>query len=639
MPAILPVKKMPAHDGFLPAHHSGMARAACRRVAALVCFAALSAASATAQTASAAPAGPTKPAAPVIRTNANLVLVDVVVTDRDKPVEGLGEAQFHVFENGKEQRITNFEEHRADDALRSGEPPKLPADVYSNYPRFAITSAANVLLLDALNTPLPDQMNVRRQMLGYVKHIRSGTRIAVFTLASRLRMIEGFTTDAAALEAAMARGKGGPEQPVLLQSPQDQDDLNETATLMSSLDGGAMQQFVADSESYQTDQRVALTLDALAQLGRYLATIPGRKNLIWFSGSFPLQIDANAALNPTSGSSPLDPFSPMRNYSEQVKQTDSLLATARVAVYPVDARGLMNLASVDASRGFNSPIMAPPSVSRHGGSSATASGPGMSAAQKADAQFLQRTANELQTMNQIAEETGGKAFGNSNGLNDAIARAIANGSSYYTLGYIPDRLNRDGLFHSIRVQVDGPKRDLAYRRGYYAVDPLKAGPEAAGQVSPIVAALERGAPPLSQIVFEARILPADDPAAKAVKVETGAAGEEAHDLKPPIRRYLVDFAVDPHGITWKAAPGGDARGEIEVSMVAWDGDGKRLNHTDKGFGVNLDPAQSAQVLKSGLPVHQEIDLPAGEVWLRVAVHDLTSGRIGSMEIPLQTDAK
>jgi VWFA-related protein len=626
-----------------------------RSLLASLCVAGVTAVFSAGQSSPAAPSGqaaptqtpsPAAPAAtPVIRTQANLVLVDVVVTDQNKPVQGLTAARFHILENGKDQHISTFEEHRAADSQQVGQAPALPPGVYSNYPQFAIASAANVLLLDALNTPISDQAYVRQQMLAYLKRIPPGTRIAVFTLASRLRMIEGFTTDAGAIQAAISQGKGSPQQSALLESPQEQDEMNDTATSMSGVDGGALQQFVSDMQSFQTDIRVRMTLDALAQLGRYLGAVPGRKNLIWFSGSFPLQIDPDASQSPTSGSSPLDPFSPMRNYSDEVKQTDSLLSAARVAVYPVDARGLMSLPSTDASRAFNTsqsmPSMssaAPPS--RHGGRSGSTGGSagapsGQTPAQKADAAFFASTINEHQTMNQIAQETGGQAFYDDNGIKEAVALAIANGSNYYTVGYVPDARNFDGAFRSIRLQVDGAKYELAYRRGYYAVDPAKPSAENPGLTSPIVAAIQRGAPPLSQIVFEARVLDAADPAAKERQVAAGPAGELAQGLKPPVRRYFVDISADPRKLTWSALAGNGAHGEIEITMVAWDPDGKRVNFTDRGLGVNLTAEQSAQIVRSGLPLHEEIDLPAGDVYLRIAVRDIASGRIGSMEIPLR----
>jgi VWFA-related protein len=566
--------------------------------------------------------------AKIIRANANLVLVDVVVTADGQPVDGLAKQRFHVFEDGREQTITSFEEHRASDAPVVAPAPALPPHVYSNDPQFDLSSAANVLLLDALNTPLTDQQYVRRQMIVYLKGIAPGTRIAVFTLASQLRMIAGFATDAGTIEAAI-RGSRAARQSPLLETPEEKEQDSDVASSMSPFDGGAMQQFLADKESFQMDLRVRTTLDALGELGRYLNGIPGRKNLIWFSGSFPLQIAPNPALDPTSASSPMNLFSPEREYSEQIQQTDALLTAARVAMYPVDARGLMNLVSVDTSQSFaGSPF---PSAGE--GQRRTEMGP-TSRVQQKNNRFLQTETDEHQTMQQMAVETGGEAFYNTNGLKEAVAEAIRNGSNYYTLGYVPQDANWDGSFRRIEVRVDGGKYELSYRRGYYADNPLKPGPETPGVASPIVAALERGAPPLSVIRFEVRVLAANDPEAKAVKPQPGPAGVLAAQLKPPVLRYLVDLSVDPHGMEWSALPGNVAHAEIEVAMVAWDADGRRVNYTDHAFAINLNPQQSALVLRSGLPAHQEIDLPAGEMYLRIAVHDLRNGRIGSLEVPL-----
>ncbi|MFY9745101.1 MAG: VWA domain-containing protein [Acidobacteriaceae bacterium] len=590
----------------------------------LLCAAAAATWLCAAQAGHGAPAPPAQTA--TIRASANLVLVDVVVAERGKAVEALPRAHFHILEDGKEQTLTVFDEHRANAEPERSRSPELPPHVYSNYPRFAVTSAANVLLLDALNTPLGDQQNVRRQMVEYLKKIPAGTRLAVFTLASRLRMIEGFTTDVAAIEAAITQGKGGAQESPLLETAQEQDEMSAMGEAMSSVDGGALQQFLADTQSFQTDLRVRMTLDAMEEMGRYLATIPGRKNLIWFSGSFPLEIEPDPTLS--------DEFSGMREYSDEVEETDSLLTAARVAVYPVDARGLMGIASVDSSRSFSGMQgIASPSVGRGGGVNPNPPGNAIQRVQRADATQLQQTTHEHETMNQIAEETGGKPFYNTNGLAQAVEEAIENGSNYYTVGYVPAANGWDGKFRRIEMRVDGGKYELEYRRGYYAEDPLKPGPATPGATSPVVAALERGAPPLSQIVFEARVLSAKDEAAQGVKPSAGPAGMMT--LAPSGSRYLVDFSVDPRGLEWSPLPNGGAGAQIEVTMVAWDAEGKRVNYTDRALGANLNLEESQQAAKQGLPVHQEIDLPAGECWLRVAVHDLRNGRIGTMEIPLK----
>ena len=149
--------------------------------------------------------------APVIHANANLVLLDVVVTDRGAAVHGIERSRFHVFEGGKEQAIASFEEHQPAPVPAQGyKPAPLPPHTYTNTPVYPPATAVNVLLLDGLNTPVDKQTDVRRQMIEYMGKIAPGTTMAVFTLTSRLSMITGFTTDAAQLTKALENAKVTP---------------------------------------------------------------------------------------------------------------------------------------------------------------------------------------------------------------------------------------------------------------------------------------------------------------------------------------------------------------------------------------------------------------------------------------------
>ncbi len=125
---------------------------------------------------------------------------------------------FHVYENGREQAITFFEEHKPDQTQAAVQRRAMPPHYYNNLPVHPHGSAVNVLLLDGLNTPVTDQVEVRKQMLAYVKTIPSGTTMAIFTLASRLRMIQGFTSSIADLTAALEKAQSAPQQSVGLDS-------------------------------------------------------------------------------------------------------------------------------------------------------------------------------------------------------------------------------------------------------------------------------------------------------------------------------------------------------------------------------------------------------------------------------------
>jgi VWFA-related protein len=575
----------------------------------------------------------------VIQTNANLVLVDVVVTDRGYPVHGLDKTLFHILEDGHEQAITSFDEHHpTPPAAGAPSPPvPLPPNTWTNVPTYPETQTVNVLLLDGLNTLLPDQMRVRQQMLDYMATIQPGTPMAIFTLSSRLRMVKGFTTNPAELTRALASRKTTPQTSVILD-PDTSKTLDTSIAEMAALGANSdpvtsnadavanMQQFLADLTALQTDQRVRITLAAMQQLARYLAGIPGRKNVIWFSGSFPIALDPDQSLQ--------DSFEAMRNYAGDVRDTSQLLAAARVAVYPVDARGLMTLPSADASiASASTNLMSRTSNPGRGGTrqSVTANRASIS---NDDSKFIQQTMAEHASMQLIAEQTGGQEFINTNGFKEAVAKALDDGASYYTIGYVPVTTADNGHFHKIQVRTASGSYKLAYRRGYYADSTNKPSAHAAANNSLVMAAMLPGAPPATQIRFAARVLPATDPRFKNLKMQDSSVGEEASSLKGPLHRYIVDLKVDPHTLSFENAADGARKAAVEFVLVAYDAESRRVNHVDTGFQLSIRPDQYLSIMSSGIPVRMVIDLPQGQFSLRIAVHDLAAGRAGSLEVPL-----
>jgi VWFA-related protein len=573
---------------------------------------------------------------PSIRTQANLVLFDVVVSaNNNTPVHGLTKDRFHILDNGVPQQVTVFEEHKFEEAPAPGKPLDLGPNTYSNLQEPPKASAVNVLLLDALNTPVADQLQSRHQMIDYLKNVPPGTRIAVFSLASRLRMVSGFTTNAGALVASLESKKATPQNPVGVGAQFNQA-LGDQLTEMTAMGGdpqamASFQQFLADDAAFQTDMRVGMTLDALQSLARYLNEIPGRKNLIWFSGSFPLAIDGDPSLS--------SPFEAMRAYSDQVRLTDEMLSAARVAVYPVDARGIILPPSMDASNNYQSTTTGLPSGGGGGRRSGGMGGGGglggsaknnsaSAAAIKADNTAIQTTAQEHATMQQIAQETGGEAFLNTNGLKEAIAQIVNKGSNYYTIGYVPTFKNYDGSFHRLKVTADGQSK-LEYRQGYYADDlaHAKTKPQVAQHL--MASALEQGAPPLSELIFKVRVQPVDTPAATATP-----AAKQTVNFKGPAKHYTIDFGIPVRLLDFKTADDGVRHARLEFALVAYDPDGKRLNFIDQNANFDFPPDLYAKAQQFGLPVHQEIDLPVGQVFLRVVIHDLGTEHVGAIEVPL-----
>ncbi len=539
----------------------------------------------------------------VLRAEAYTVLVDVVATKKGKAVLGLERKQFHVFDDGHEQPIAFFEEHKPGASVEIVQQRPLPPHTYNNLPKQAPGSAVNVLLLDALNTPLGNQVEVRRQMLQYLETLRPGTMIAIFTLSSRLRMVQGFTSDAGVLIAALKGAKATPQQSSMVDSATGAafDSAIGNLQMMTNSGAGvaALQEFQSDVTTFQDDRRIQMTIEALQQLARYLSAVPGRKNLIWFSGSFPVILGPE-----TNG-----PATGTVSYQNEVRSTAGMLAAARVAVYPMSAEGLATLASFDV------------------GNSGLGDGPH-------DSPLENRF-----TMEELADQTGGMALFNNNGFAQAVANAVDNGSSYYTIGYVPEDKRFHGQFRKLKVRIDGCDCQLAYRSGYYADSPDK--PSAAGlpQANAMTTATLHGAPPSTQVLFEARVLPESDPAMKDVHLPAHPIGALAASLKGPVTRYITDLAVDPRTLAFTTASDGARQDSIEFTLVGYDAEGQRVNYLDRTTRLALSAGQFAQLLATGLPVRLALELPAGNDSLVIAVYDLNSGRVGSMEIPLAAPAK
>ena len=548
--------------------------------------------------------------APVYKTTVRQVVLDVVVTGaKGEALPGLKKEDFSLLEDGKPQTISYFQEHTgAAPAQGTAALPAMPPNVYTNFPLTQETDSVSVLLLDALNTPMPDQAYVRQQMLKYLKQLPPGTRIAVFTLASRLRMVQGFTSESSQLLAALdgKKHKLLPQSSPLLDTDHTQEDfieqLQNDPAMSNSLALSAMQQFNADTQTFRTDMRVRITLDALSELGRYLSSIPGRKNLLWFSGSFPFIINPDLDLP--------NPFQAMSVYGDQIRETTDMLRLGQIAVYPIDARGLMVSPVYDASRRgpFNAAAFA-----------------------KAGMKFFQQTAAEHQTMNTIAEETGGEAIYNTNGIQDAIRRVINNGSHYYTLAYTPTSPKLDGGYRHIQVLLARSGYNLQYRHGYFAEDPEAAHKHTTTAPSdPFLPLMAHGLPSFSQIIYKVMMAP-ENPQPSAMGPVVG----DNKTLKGGLVRYQMDYAVAEPTLSFSTTPDGLHHGTVRFAAVAFDQNGNVLNSTVQEVQLHLKPGTYSAFSQVGLQFRQELDLPKNAVFLRTGVYDPLSGRIGTLEVPVQ----
>lgn len=575
-----------------------------------------------------------------LTTGTQLIVVDVTVQDKNgNAIHGLKASDFKIQERKVDQLIKNFDEHTAPTSVRPVKMPVLPPGTFTDYSPAPEGSALNVLLLDELNTPLVDQSYVLSQLKKYVSQANPAANIAIFGLNSHLTILQGFTTNPAVLKYAV-------DHNIKLSASQLLDDASgsgmasasASSSLASVFSGGGlsagvavsnMAQFEGEQGSFELQYRTRATLDAFNAIAGFLSAYPGRKNLIWFSGAFPISVLPDESL--------ADPFAVIAQNSDDIRRTTNLLDRARVAVYPVDARGVRTLPTFSASAGDSSVV------------SAAANGRDGYTQLKATTDFQQNDAQEHITMTRMAEDTGGRAFFNLNNLSDAVTKAVTDGANYYTITYSPLDHKYLGEFRNIRVTVDPPPNTagplkLSYRHGYFASNPsTKSG----ASTSPILSAkaadtvtapkpalktaVQHGAPTPSEVLFTARILP--DSASSENLIARENRPNPDGKFKGPYRRYDIDVDAVTKDFSLTLAPDGHRHGEIEFVTFVYDPEGKLLNSVGKVVKLDITPETYDLLKRAGVQYRMQVSVPAQtNSLLRIAVHDIPTGKVGAIEV-------
>ena len=573
---------------------------------------------------------------PSLTTGTQLVVVDVVVTDnKQNPVHNLTASDFTVLENNVPEHINSFEEHTTASPAKPEPPLVLPPGNFTNYTSVPAGAPLNILLLDTLNTPNDAQVFVRNQIRLFLKNSPPNVPLAIFGLSTHLWLLQPFTADPRLLQAAVDHKT--PRTSPLMDNATTGDKSDTLALEMSIAHTPPylvqrMQQFEAEQSSDNLQLRTRYTLNALNQMARYLAGLPGRKNLIWFCGSFPISILPDANI--------LNPFAITADSSDKFRQTTDLLAKSQVAVYPIDARGLAgpSVYSVESTGVQYNPTFDPNQ------------GRNQDVFTNHLNDAIRENADDNSTMLQMAEQTGGHAFLNTNGLANAVTRAIEAGSNYYTLTYTPSDTASDGKFRRIQLKLRRDGYTLAYRRGYYADAPVPAQAPKPVTVSnttthfvslaalptdhvadPMHNAMVFGSPVPTQITLKVLVVPA-----AGHPEDTLASGNIASgNITGPYRRYDVTIAADPSAIIFTPAADGNHHASLLFRTYVYSPDGRLNNTSSRVDDADLTPTLYKLALHSGLFFHQEISVPLkGEFYLRIGVHDVTADHDGAVEIPL-----
>ena len=465
------------------------------------------------------------------------MLTDVIVTDaQGNPVQGLDRSAFRVYEDGKPQVIASFAEHTGAEVAPAAatSTPGVFSNAFLQHP----PPAFDVLLLDVTTLRIEDQMYLAEQLSKFLASLPADRLLAVYLCAGEsVVLLQDFTTDRGLLRSALY--KSIPH----LQAP---------------------------GSAYASE------LSTLIQMVNYLRPYPGRKNLIWFSGGSNMALMADASHLP-----------PMVN----MRPIYDALEAGRIAVYPVDGRGLTV-------------------------------GGGM-------AQGFQHL-----MMGDTAEATGGRAFYNNNGLREIATKIVNSGEDFYTLTYSPHEAKYDNKWRKVKVEVEDGKYQLSYRRGYYddgSRDAPRSGDGRRVLLADNTAAVRRPDPLQPPIVFSASVQPwgtevtgAATPVAAGLAVRAPKKHEVAYDVHYTLP--AADFAA--------LSKDGRERVRLGTAVLGINRVGSHVAQEVQNLSVGLN-AEALRAHPEGVIAFDErVNLPQGDAFLYLLVWDLTTGRYGMVQAPV-----
>jgi VWFA-related protein len=488
-----------------------------------------------------------------------------------------------------------------------------------------LAPVVTVILLDMLNTAARDSVYGQQQIVRFLQQLQPQDRVALYVLSGRgVRVLLDFTSDPEPLLRALARYRAKEEGQISASDPE-----------LTKSGNRELDDFMKDSSRLEQNSalrdRVRRTVDALVAIADHLLSVPGRKNLVWVSGSFPISygfdkldqssfsggaVDTSGgsaivslAKGPEPRSAPAMPTgAPPRDLHPYASGNPDLLVApeqevfwkdleraaralnqANLAIYPVDARGLM---TSTPNPNFN-----PAAVAKGQGPATpefTKGGPDR---------------KEFDSMNVLADRTGGRAFYNANELDVSVRQAIDESSVTYELGYYPVHNNWDGKFHEITVRVKRSGLNVRNRRGYFAVADAPA--ENTKQAELMQAAADS---PLESAVLGIK-----------VRLER-VAGGGARQLNLRIELETREVSLAREGDRWVGA--------LAVLVAQRKSSGESTFGAAQIVDLKLVQATYEKLLREGIKLTKSIQLEPDAEELRVVVRDNSSGATGSVYIPL-----
>jgi VWFA-related protein len=514
---------------------------------------------------------------PVFRTGAQLTVETVTVKDKaGRPIEGLAAKDFSITEDGVPQTISFVEFQRVHSAAEPPPAPSraapvsapaAPATVAPRAPeaQYQISPSTPgdiryrdrrllILYFDLSAMPPSDLMRAYTAGQKFIStQMKAQDLVAIMTFqGGAVKVKHDFTGDRAQLQEVF--------DTLIYGDDKDGDGISDATDT-----GTAFGQDDAEFNILNTDRQ----LSALQTAATMLRSLPEQKSLVYFASGLRLNGVDNQA---------------------QLRATTNAAIRANVAIFPVDARGLVADAPLgDATR-------------------ASPGGIGMFSGQLANAAStnFQRSQDTLYS---LAKDTGGKAMFDNNDLSLGIVQAAEAVSSYYIIGFYTTHPERDGRFHRVRIALNGGlSAELSYRQGYFA-DKEFAKFTAADKERQLEEALM-----LENPVTEITI------------------AMEVNYFQLNRAEYFVPVAVKMPGSELALARRrGAARTVIDFIGEVKDDYGVTVQNVRDKLDIKLSDDTAAQLVKRPIQYQTGFTLLPGKYVIKFLARDAETGRIGTYQ--------
>lgn len=530
---------------------------------------------------------PQKPdEADVVRITTNLVQVDAVITDKQgKVVTDLKPEELEIYEDGRKQKITNFQYYVAD-TRASESPVKRSADKTAdkNNPPLPPTRLRPedvrrtiALVVDDLGLSFQSAYYVRRALKKFVdEQMQPGDLVAIVRTSGGMGALQQFTSDKRQLYAAVERvkwnplGRGG----VGAFAPLEGKQFTDPAIKLEA------EKPAQDLEDFRQEVFSVGTLGAISYVVQGLRDLPGRKSILLVSDGFKI-------FNRD------DPTSNNRVLYALERLTDQA-NRASVVIYTMDARGLQTL-----------------------GLTAADNTAGMTVDQVAD-QLSRRGAELFDTqtgLNYLAQQTGGLAIRNTNDLSGGIKRVLEDQKGYYLIGYRPDQSTFDPRtgrrkFHKLKLEVKRPgKFTVRMRNGFFGVSDEER---------------ERPRRTLAQQLMSALVSPFG-----ATGVHLQLTSLFAND--PKVGSFMRSILyVDPKDLTFTDEPNHMHKCVFDVLAMTFGDNGVPVDQSGKTYTITINDEWYQRIQRDGLVYYITVPIKKpGAYQLRMSLRDSASDRIGS----------